>query len=451
MTNADLAGLIDSRPLSPLQIRVLVLAAVTVLLDGFDIQAVAFAAPALSAELGIERARLGPVFSAGLLGMALGSILISPLADRFGRRVCVMASVAVFGSFTLLTACARDFQTLMLLRFAAGLGFGGALPSVVVLVGEYSPARVRAICAGGILVGVPLGGLLGGLFATWAIPVFGWQSIFVAGGVLPLLLLAVLWRSLPESMQFLAQQGESGQQRLRQILRHIAPDAVPGPTPARSESAAAKTPSGHPAQLFRDGLARNTLLIWAAFFTNLMGIYFLFNWIPTLLVDAGYSIRLATTAAVVFNCGGVVGLIGLGWAVNRLHWPLRRVIGLALAVGAVHVALLGLVAGTLWLMFAVLFVVGLCVQGAQGQLFNLGTSLYTTAIRTTGLGWAVGFGRIGSVIGPLIGGYLVLLGLGTSVYFAFFGALLALGALSIAAMKVLPAPPLPAPGEAAHA
>lgn len=431
----DLAKLIDSRPLSMLQVRVLVLAAVTVLLDSFDIQAVAFAVPALSIELGIERARLGPVFSAGLLGMALGSILISPLADRSGRRVCVMASVAVFGRFTLLTARANDFQTLMLLRFAAGLGFGGALPGVVVLVGEYSPARVRALCAGAILVGVPLGGLLGGLFATWAIPVFGWQSIFVADGVLPLILLAVLWRAPPESMQFLAQRGEAGQRPLREILCRLVPDAVIADNADRSVSEQPGTGSGDPRQLFNEGGARNTLLIWAAFFTNLMGIYFLFNWIPTLLVDAGYSIRLATTAAVVFNCGGVIGLIALGWAVNRLRWPLRSVIGIALAVGAVHVAPLGMVAGTLWLMFSVPFVVGLFVMGAQGQLFNLGTSLYTIGLRATGLGWAVGFGRFGSVIAPPVGGYLVLLGLGTAVYFAFFGALLALGALSIAVMS----------------
>lgn len=439
-----LSELIDGRPLSRLQIKVLTLAAITVVLDGFDIQAVAFAAPALSAELGIERSRLGPVFSAGLLGMALGSIAISPLSDRFGRRLCVLLSVAVFGGFTLTTAAARDFETLLLLRFGAGLGFGGALPSIVVLVGEYSPARIRAICAGAVLVGVPVGGLLGGLFASWAIPALGWQSIFVAGGALPLVLLVVLFFQLPESPLFLAGRGPRGEARLARVLRQLAPDSRPSDlnVAARMQP----SPGGRmgPADLFTQGRARATLLLWVAFFTNLMGIYFLFNWIPTLLVDAGYSISLATTAAVVFNCGGVVGLLGLGVAVNRLGLPIGRVIGAALAIAAVHVALLSVLAGRLEMMFAALFIVGLCVQGAQGQLFALSTALYDAQVRTTGLGWAVGFGRFGSVLGPLVGGVLVTFGFGTSVYFTFFGLLLALGALAVLGIR-RPAEPLAPP------
>lgn len=429
-----LSELIDGRPLSSLQLRVLILAAITIVLDGFDIQAVAFAAPALSAELGIERSRLGPVFSAGLLGMAIGSIAISPLSDRVGRRVCVLLSVAVFGGFTLLTAAAKDFETLLLLRFCAGLGFGGALPSIVVLVGEFSPARMRAICSGAVLVGVPVGGLLGGLFANWAIPAFGWQAIFVAGGVLPLVLLLVLFFQLPESPAYLATRGARGSAQLADVLRRLAPDrqvsefTVPGAADARPERVG-------PRALFARGQMASTLLLWAAFFTNLMGIYFLFNWIPTLLVDAGYSVSLATTAAVVFNCGGVIGLIGLGVAVNRLNLSVRHVIAWALGIAAIHVALLGVVSERLELMFAALFVVGLCVQGAQGQLFGLGTALYSAQVRTTGLGWAVGFGRFGSVLGPLVGGALVMLELGTTVYFTFFGVLLGVGALAVLGIR----------------
>lgn len=182
MATIDVAQVIDQRPLSSLQILVLFLAGLTIVLDGLDIQAVAFAAPAIAADLGLERASLGPIFSAGLLGMALGSMLMGPVADRYGRRFSVLLSVALFGSFTFLTAFASSSTELLVFRFLTGLGLGGALPSLVVLVGEYSPKRVRAICAGVVLAGVPVGGLLGGLLATWAIPRFGWPSIFLIGG-----------------------------------------------------------------------------------------------------------------------------------------------------------------------------------------------------------------------------------------------------------------------------
>lgn len=443
MALIDVAEIIDRRPLSKLQVLVLILAGTTIVLDGLDIQAIAFAAPAIAAELGLERASLGPVFSAGLVGMALGSMLMGPVADRFGRRLAVLLSVATFGGFTFLTAFASSFVEVLTFRFLTGLGLGGALPSLVVLVGEYSPKRVRAICAGAVLAGVPAGGLIGGLLATWAIPKFGWPSVFLIGGGLPLLMLPLLWIKLPESIRFMVRRGESDALKVRTIMRRIDPEGDYGATAAVFAETFAETPQpGAQAprgiaigKLFRDGMARDTLLLWAAFFTNLMGIYFLFSWIPTLLVDAGYTVSRATTASVVFNFGGLIGLVGLGWVVNRFDVAIKHVIAAALLIGSINVALVGVFAAQLNLMLLAVFVAGIFVLGTQGQLFNLGTSLYPTDVRTTGLGWAVGFGRVGSVLGPLVGGTLILIGLGIPTYFGFFGGLLLMGAVAVMGVR----------------
>ena len=438
MKSTGLTEGMDRVPLGRTQIKVLVLAAITVVLDGIDIQAIAFAAPRIAADLGLERAALGPAFSAGLLGMAIGSLLLGPVADRFGRRLAVLLSVAAFGSFTLATALANSFQELILFRFLTGLGLGGALPSLVVLVGEYSPARVRAITTGAVLAGVPAGGLIGGLLATWAIPRFGWPSIFFIGGGLPLLLLPLLWTQLPESIRFMIARGRADSDAVRRLLGGLDAATQAALRPDRVVADAA--PPGVPiVRLFTGGMARNTLLLWCAFFTNLMGIYFLFSWIPTLLVDAGYSLTQATTAAVVFNSGGLVGLVGLGWIVSRYGLSTRHVIAAALLIGSINVALVGVLAAHLALVLAAVLVAGIFVLGTQGQLFNLGASLYSTEIRTTGLGTAVGIGRLGSVLGPLAGGVLILTGLGVPMYFACFGGLLFIGAIAAIAMEPEPA------------
>lgn len=433
MNSINVSEVVDRAPLSRMQLMVLVLAGITIVLDGLDIQAIAFAAPRIAADLGLEKAALGPVFSVGLVGMAMGSLLMGPFADRYGRRIAVLLSVAAFGSFTLLTAFAGSSTELMLYRFLTGLGLGGALPSLVVLVGEYSPRRIRAVVTGAVLAGVPAGGLIGGLLATWAIPAFGWPSIFIIGGVLPLLLLPLLWVQLPESIRFMASRGKADEGKLAQILRRIDPEGSYGSDTQIADDA---QPHGATAQgvpitrLFKGAMARKTLLLWCAFFTNLMGIYFMFSWIPTLLVDAGYSLAMATTTAVVFNFGGLFGLVGMGWLISRFGMQIRHVIAVALLIGSIHVALVGVLAGHLTLMLLAVFVAGVFVLGTQGQLFNLGVTLYPTEIRATGLGAAVGIGRVGSVLGPLVGGALILTALGVPTYFAIFGGLLFLGALA---------------------
>ena len=438
MSTIDVTAVIDRRRLSGLQLLVLILAGCTIVLDGIDIQAIAFAAPAIASEFSLDRASLGPVFSIGLVGMALGSLVMGPVADRYGRRVAVLLSVTTFGAFTFLTGFASSLNEVLAFRFFTGLGLGGTLPSLVVLVGEYAPRRMRALCAGAVLAGVPAGGLIGGLLATWAIPNFGWPSIFYIGGGLPLLMLPILWFKLPESISFMVRRGASDSVKVRDIMKKIDPDGAYGPDVEFAQTAgeAAASRSVPFGKLFRDGMARNTLLLWTAFFTNLMAIYFLFSWIPTLLVGTGYTIAEATTASIIFNFGGLFGLFGMGWIVNRLEGATKLVIALALLIGAIHVALVGALATHLSLLLVAVFIAGVCILGTQGQLFNLGTTLYPVDVRATGIGWAAAFGRDGSVIGPLLGGVLILLELGMPAYFGFFGSLLLIGGIAILMMRL---------------
>ena len=267
MSTIDVTAVIDRRRLSGLQLLVLILAGCTIVLDGIDIQAIAFAAPAIASEFSLDRASLGPVFSIGLVGMALGSLVMGPVADRYGRRVAVLLSVTTFGAFTFLTRFASSLNEVLAFRFFTGLGLGGTLPSLVVLVGEYAPRRMRALCAGAVLAGVPAGGLIGGLLATWAIPNFGWPSIFYIGGGLPLLMLPILWFKLPESISFMVRRGASDSVKVRDIMKKIDPDGAYGPDVEFAQTAgeAAASRSVPFGKLFRDGMARNTLLLWTAF------------------------------------------------------------------------------------------------------------------------------------------------------------------------------------------
>ena len=405
-SSIDIEAVIDAQPLSRIQLWVYALCGVIALLDGFDTQAIAFVAPLMAAEWAVPLAGFGAVFGAGLLGLCIGSLGIGPLADRYGRRPVIALSTLVFGAMAIATTCAGSLTELIVLRFITGLGLGGAMPNLIAIVAEYAPKRKRAFLITASYCGFPLGGAVGGLLAAMVVPVYGWQAIFWIGGALPLLCVPLVWAGLPESPRFLALKGERHAE-IAAILMRICrgQEFAPGQRFHLRESGRTTEGRSSVGVLFADGRAVATVLLWAIFFCSLLIMYFLFSWLPSILQKSGMPMDMAIRAVVVLNLGGILGGLGIGRHVDR--WGPFRILAIAYGCGALCVALIGLFNASTGLVLLLAFLCGMLIIGSQFAMNALTAGFYPTEVRSTGLGWALGVGRIGSVIGPLFGALLL--------------------------------------------
>lgn len=395
----DLRAVLDRPTLGGFRRRVFTYCLLISVVDGFDVQALAFVAPVLTREWGLGRLEMAQLLTAGLVGLLLGNVLLGRLSDRIGRRPVLLYSVVGFGVASLATAFATSPMELLLARLATGVGLGGAIVAALALTAEYAPDRSRATLVTAMFVGFPLGGSVGGLLATPLITTFGWQAVFVAGGVLPLLLIAAIWRQVPESPQY-ALVSNAAPAEVGALVARLDPDYrfEPGDRFELRESA---VKSAGVAELFSPARLPGTLLIWSVCFANLLVLYLLVNWLPSLVHESGRSLRVANLVAVVFNLGGVLGGLALSRMVDRLG--AFRVLPFAYAMAAVAVVLLAR-ADAVALVFGLAFVAGAGIIGSQFCVNALASAFYPTAVRSTGVGWALGFGRVGALSGPLIGG-----------------------------------------------
>jgi MFS transporter, AAHS family, 4-hydroxybenzoate transporter len=398
----DVAGFIDRQPVGGFQIKLLLTCAAVLFLDGFDTQAIGYVAPALAKEWSLTRAALGPVFSAGLFGLMIGALILGPLADRVGRRNIIIFSTLAFGLGTLATAFIGDVNTLLAIRFLTGLGLGGAMPNAVAMTSEFSPHRRRATLVMIMFCGFSVGAALGGLLAAALIPQFGWRSVFVVGGVAPLLLVPILAWRLPESVRFLALSGRA-HARVAELLGHINPKAAPasGTQFVVHEPVLAGIPVRH---LFLEGRTLPTLLLWIVFFMSLLDLYFLSNWLPTVLSDLGASVSAAAVIGSMLQVGGVVGTFALGSVIDRFSF---RALALVYFAAVFAVGAIGQLSHSVAFVTMAIFAAGFCIVGGQIAANALAATFYPTAVRATGVGWALGIGRVGSIIGPLVGGALL--------------------------------------------
>lgn len=412
----DVQEFINAHKLSAMQITTLLLCFFIVAVDGFDTAAIGFIAPAIRAEWSLTAAQLAPVFGAGLAGLMAGAFLFGPLADRFGRKTILLVCVAFFGLACLASSFSTSLPMLIVLRFLTGLGLGGAMPNAVTLSSEYSPEKHRSVLVTTMFCGFTLGSALGGVLAAHVVAGFGWRAVLVIGGVLPLLLLPVLMVTLPESVRYLVVNGLRLDQA-RRLLQRIAPSPeLASAKFALPEKARAGFPVKH---LFDASLRRGTLFLWLAFFMSLLVIYLLSSWLPTLIASTGMSLKDASLVTAMFQVGGTVGAIALGQLMDRFKPQL--VLGVTYALAAGFTAMIGRSTGDTMMLVVAVFGAGFCVSGAQVGANALAAGFYPTASRATGVSWASGIGRIGSVLGSMAGGWMLALGLGLPTVFAIVG------------------------------
>ena len=398
----DLVDFIDRQPVGGFHLRLLLACGAVLFLDGFDTQAIGYVAPALAKEWGLTKGALGPVFSAGLFGLMIGALVFGPLADRIGRKKIIVASTLAFGVGALVTARAEGLDALLVIRFLTGLGLGGAMPNAIAMTSEFNPQRRRATMVMIMFCGFSIGAALGGLLAAWLIPQFGWRAVFIVGGLAPLVLVPILVLRLPESVRFLATRGHAPA-RVAELLRQISPRTAfaPGVEFLVRETHLAGLPVAH---LFRERRTPVTLLLWVVFFMSLLDIYFLANWLPTVLNDLGASVSQAVLIGSMLQVGGVVGTLALGSIIDRFSFS---ALALVYFVAVFAVGAIGQLGHSAVLVSVAIFAAGFCVVGGQIAANALAAAFYPTSVRATGVGWALGIGRVGSIVGPLVGGVLL--------------------------------------------
>ncbi len=439
----NIQDFINSRPLSRYQITVLILCFLVVAADGFDTAAVGYIAPALRAQWGVAPAQLAPLFGAGLFGLMAGAFIFGPLADKIGRKAVLIFATAAFGVASVASASATSIETLTIWRFVTGIGLGGAMPAAITMTAEYCPERNRSLLVMAMFCGFTMGGALGGLSAAALITDFGWQGVLILGGALPLVLAAVLLFILPESVRYLVLKG-GNDARVATILSRVDPAVA---LEGAQFTGVRKVPGSPVRQLFTPGLVVGTLLLWLTFFMSLLVFYLLTSWLPTLLNSAGQTPKSASLIALMLPIGSTVGAIGIGLLMDRLN-PHAVLFG-SYTVAAAFILLLGLSTASPVLLVLAVFGAGLGTGGSQIGINALAAGYYPTASRATGVSWANAIGRTGSVLGSMVGGYLLALGWSLSTVFAIAAVPALLAGLAILAKGRLQALPELAPMVAA--
>ncbi|MFC4946574.1 MFS transporter [Pseudonocardia sp. GCM10023141] len=427
--------LIDRRPVGRFHFLVLALTGSVMFLDGLDTQMISFIAPAVANEWSLPVAALGPIFSASIVGLMVGYLLLSPLANRIGHRKLVIVATALFGVLTLLCALAGDQTQLLVLRLLTGVGLGATIPSAVALASEFAPTRRRSTFVMFIYCWLALGFVAASLISGAVIPAWGWRPMFVLGGILPLLLVLVLLRFLPDSPSYLLVRDEA---RAHATLRRLDPDLGPATRvlPAERSSGVTGAPGKTHSplfELFQRHWLVSTALLWIAFMLNLGVFYAVQSWLPTILGRLGHAPSTAVAATALTTVGGIAAAIVIGPSMDR-RGPYGTLSAVYL-LGAVFVSVLAFaVTGSSWMLLVAAFLAGTCITGGQMSVIALATMLYPPRIRPTGVGWALGIGRIGGILGPLLVGFVLGSGATPRTVFLAMGVVLVVASAAVFAL-----------------
>lgn len=383
------------------------------LLDGMDVSVISYTAPSIAKAWDISPQALGTVFSAGLFGMTIGALFLAPFADKIGRKSIILISGIIMGVCIYLTSYAASITELLIYRFVSGLGIGSMLASTASLTSEYTPNKTRDFWVSFVVSGYPIGAVIAGLVAAKVIPTEGWQQMFRIAGIASMFSVPLILFFLSESIDFyLRTQPQNALEKLNKILAKMNIQSLESlPIIDKIKS---KLPVG---QLLKTDFKKPTLQLWAALFMAFAALFFLTSWIPKLTKDAGLSEKLAIYSLTVFNIGAFFGIITQGYFSSK--YGLKKTLGLILALTGVLMASFGLFVGS-DIILLVLALLGFGIQGGFVGLYALSARLYPTEFRTTGVGWAMGAGRLGGIVGPLIGGLLIGAGLGIATNFLIF-------------------------------
>ena len=416
---------IDKAKISPFHWRILFWCTLIIIFDGYDLVIYGVVLPILMQQWQLDPVTAGALASTALFGMMIGAMLLGTLSDRFGRKKMIVLCIVLFSGFTALNGFAQTPLQFGVMRFIAGLGIGGVMPNVVALMSEYSPRRIRSTLVAVMFSGYAIGGMLSAVLGIWIVPQFGWQVMFYLA-VIPLLLLPLIWTQLPDSVAFLVRQGKTAE--ARKVLAALTGKPLPDDAelavhqPQKTEQSLAA--------LFSNNRALSTLMFFQAFFMCLLMVYGLGSWLPKLMTMAGYGFGSSLMFLLFLNIGGIIGAIGGGWLSDRFH-P-RPVLMLFFTLAAVSLALLGFKSHVAVLYFLVT-VAGATTIGSQILLYAYVAQFYPTAIRSTALGWSSGVGRIGAILGPVLGGALLAMQLSHQMNFLAF---VVPGALAVIAIML---------------
>ena len=415
MRSVEVNQVVDDAKFTPFHMNVLFWCMLVIIFDGYDLVIYGVAMKGLVAQWGLSAKEAGFLGSVALFGMMIGAMALGSLADRYGRKKMIALCLVLFSLFTFLCGFAQNPTQFAIMRFIAGVGIGGAMPNLVAMMAEYSPKRMRSTMVSLMFSGYAIGGMLSAGLGIMIVPSMGWEWMFYLG-IIPLFLLPLIWKFLPESLGFLMRQGKEAE--VRKILPKVAPELnITAEDQLVREEVVVKKSVVPVGQLFVEHRGVSTLAFWVSFFCCLLMTYALSTWLPKFMEQAGYELKAGLSFLFAMNIGAMIGAIGGGWLADKFN--IKAVLVAFLLLGSTAFVCLGYKA-PVPVLYMLVTIAGATTIGTQIVLYSYVAIFYPLKIRSTGIGWASGVGRIGAIVGPILGGWLVAMQLPHSTNFMVF-------------------------------
>lgn len=410
--------------MTPFQFLVVIMCFIMNMNDGIDVLVVSYTGSEIMREFVLSKTLLGYIYSAGLAGMTLGCLFVAPLADRIGRRRLFIFAIALESIAMILSSLVTSYNQLLVLRFLAGLGIGGLLPTMAAVASEFSNQRRKDLAVGFVQAGWPIGAILMGFYTAWIVPQAGWRFAYLSAGIISSVMLVMVVFFMPESIEYLLKkQPRNAILRINKVLRRIGhADIDTLPEVKDTQKPGVLT-------LFNREYRSSTIRLWIGIFFGFMTLYTLISWIPSIASDTGMPFKMATYVGTVLNIGAFLGSTGIGWLASR--FKLRKLIFTFFLIAFGVMVFYGTVTLSYGLIFIITFLIGIFVQGGFNGYWPATTRVYATEIRTTGVGWAIGAGRFGAILGPALFGILSDMDLSVPLLFMIFSLPLLISAAAV--------------------